>query len=438
MEKMTYALITFGCQMNLHDAERIRGALHARGWSECEPRYAEAVILLTCCVRESAERKLYGRLSSLKPLKEKRDTIIAVGGCLAQKEGTRLIAQAPYVDVVFGTHQYPHIADLLEQAGGGAVCSTALSGVRISGIPCSRLEEFRAWITITHGCDNFCSYCIVPYVRGSEVSRPLEDVAEEVGAHVAEGVREINLLGQNVDSYRRKEEGKSRFADLLRLLGSRYPEAWIRFTTSHPRDFDLAIVRSIAETANVCEYVHLPLQAGSDRILAAMNRGYRRAEYQVKVDELRRCVPGVSLTTDVIVGFPGESEEDFAATLEMLELCRFDGAFTFLYNPREMTAAADLPDDVDARVKQDRLRRVMEISRRLTSASLRGEVGSEQTVLVHGPSRKDPRRWSARTRNNKLVHFQRGEVNLTGVFARVEITAAGSWSLHGELKEILG
>jgi len=433
-----YALLTFGCQMNIHDAERIRGALDAGGWNECGTEDADAIIFMTCCVRGSAEQRLYGRLSSVKPLKEQRGTIIAVGGCLAQKEGLRLMERAPYVDVVFGTHQYPFIVELLAQSAAGRICATDLSGIDVSLVPCRRYDDFRAWITITHGCDNFCSYCIVPYVRGGEVSRPIREVTDEVGLQVAEGVKEINLLGQNVNSYRRKEEGRSRFAELLRLLGERYPGPWIRFTTSHPRDFDSEIMKAIAETGNVCEYVHLPLQAGSDRVLTAMNRGYGREEYMRKVDALRALVPGVSLTTDLIVGFPGESEDDFTATLEMVERCRFDAAFTFLYNTREGTAAAGLPGEVPEEVKHERLQRLMEVTRRMTSESLRSDLDTDQTVLVYGPSRKDPRRWSARTRTNRLVHFRRGESDLSGVFARVHITGAGNWSLQGELREVLG
>jgi tRNA-2-methylthio-N6-dimethylallyladenosine synthase len=430
-----YALLTFGCQMNLHDAERIRGVLETAGWEESDLEEAEAVILLTCCVRESAEQRLYGRLTSLKPLKESKGLILAVGGCLAQKEGLGLIQRAPHVDIVFGTHQYPHIDTLLSQGAEGRICATTMDGVRISGVPSRRREVFRAWVTITNGCDNYCSYCIVPYVRGSEESRTLEDVTQEAGVLVREGVKEINLLGQNVNSFRRKEDGRSRFSDLLRLLGQKYPEPWIRFTTSHPRDFDSDIIQAIADTDNVCEHVHLPLQAGSDRVLGDMNRGYSRSDYLATARELRSVVPGVSLTTDLIVGFPGEKEEDFKATLEMVELCRFDAAFTFLYNPREGTAAALLPDDVPPQVKSERLDRLMQVTRRLTAASLQAEVGSEQTVMVYGPSRKDPDRWSARTRSNKLVHFQRGGLELTGRLARVRITSAGSWSLQAEMLE---
>ncbi|MDD3717061.1 MAG: tRNA (N6-isopentenyl adenosine(37)-C2)-methylthiotransferase MiaB [Actinomycetota bacterium] len=432
-----YALLTFGCQMNLHDADFIRGALDAAGWRESALEEADAAVLLTCCVRQSAENRLYGRLASLKPLKEGSGLLIAVGGCMAQKEGVNLMRRAPHVDVVFGTHQYPDIAALLSRGTSGRVCATAMGGLSLSGQPRKRREDFRAWVTITSGCDNFCSYCIVPYVRGREESRTMEEVVEETGELVRQGVREVNLLGQNVNSFRRKEEGRSRFADLLRLLGRCCPEAWIRFVTSHPRDFDTDIMLAVTETANVCEYVHLPLQSGSDRVLGAMNRGYDRQGYLEKIRELRRIVPDVTLSTDLIVGFPGETEEDFEATLEMVELCRFDSAFTFVYNPREGTAAARRPDDVPRRVKGERLRRLAEATRVLTAASLSGEVGSERTVMVYGASRKDPARWSARTRGNKLVHFQRGDDDLTGRIARVRIVSAGSWSLHGELLEVI-
>jgi len=266
----------------------------------------------------------------------------------------------------------------------------------------------------------------------------MEDVLDEVGRHVCRGSREINLLGQNVNSYRRKEEGRSRFADLLRLMGERYPEVWIRFTTSHPRDFDTHIIRAIATTANVCEYVHLPLQSGSDRTLHAMNRGYTGREYLDKVLELRNTVDDISLTTDIIVGFPGESEDDFRDTLEMVEACGFDSAFTFLYNAREETAAARLLDDVPSEVKQERFERLLDLTGRLTAASLSREVGSESLAMVYGPSRKDPRRWAARTRQNRLVHFERQETDLSGLMVRLTITTAGSWSLQGELIEVLG
>ncbi|NPV58285.1 MAG: tRNA (N6-isopentenyl adenosine(37)-C2)-methylthiotransferase MiaB [Actinobacteria bacterium] len=432
-----FALLTFGCQMNIHDSERVAGLLEREGWVETEPESADAVILITCCVRESAERKLYARLAGLRTVKEK-GAVIAVGGCLAQKEGERLRERAPHVDLVFGTHRYPGIASLLEKAARGAVCSTSMDGLSLRGLPCRKREGFRCWVTITNGCDNFCTYCVVPYVRGREMSRPLEEVLEEVGAHVAGGAREVNLLGQNVDSYRRKEEGRSRFADLLRILGSSFPGVWLRFTTSHPRDFDLEVMRAIAETPGVCEYVHLPVQAGSDRVLEAMGRGYGRDEYLEKALALRREVVDVALSTDIMVGFPGESEEDFLATLELVEACRFETAYTFVFNPRPGTPAALLGDDVPPEVKRDRMARLTELTRRLTAQALLAEVGREREALVHGPSRRDSGFWVARTRKNFPVHFQRSVEDLTGRLVRVRVTGAGSWSLRGRLVEVLG
>jgi|YelNatPaOPRAMG01_1025707.scaffolds.fasta_scaffold00934_35 tRNA-2-methylthio-N6-dimethylallyladenosine synthase len=433
MEGKRFALVTFGCQMNVHDAERIAGILLASGWREVQPEEAEAVILLTCCVRESAEERLYGRLASLRPWKEERGILVAVGGCLAQKEGQRLLERAPHVDLVFGTHQFPRIAELLEEAATRRICALEMNGLCLAGLPTRRREKFRAWVTITHGCDNFCSYCVVPYVRGREASRPPGEILEEVGKLVAEGAREINLLGQNVNSYRLREEGRSRFADLLRLLGREFPDVWIRFTTSHPRDFDHRIMEAIAETENVCEHVHLPVQAGSDRVLQAMNRGYLAEDYLRKVEELRRLVDGVVLTTDLMVGFPGETEEDFRRTLELVERCRFDAAFTFIYNPRPGTAASRLDDDVPREVKLQRLERLAELTRRLTAESLRRRVGRVETVMVEGQSRKDEKMWKARTRGNQLVHFPKGSEDLTGMLAMVGITSSGSWSMHGEL-----
>jgi tRNA-2-methylthio-N6-dimethylallyladenosine synthase len=255
----------------------------------------------------------------------------------------------------------------------------------------------------------------------------------EVEMHVEEGVKEINLLGQNVNSYRRKEEGSGSFASLLCLLGERFPDTWIRFATSHPRDFDADIIKAIAETDNICEYIHLPLQSGSNTILEAMNRGYTREEYLDKATAVRNMIKGVSLTTDIIVGFPGERGKDFEQTIDMVERCSFDAAFTFLYNPRRGTSAYGMLDDVPPQLKQERLEELMDLTRRLTRQSMEMEVGKELQVLVQGPSRKDPGRWSARTRNNKLVHFPKGAKDLNGRFVRVLITAAGSWSLRGKL-----
>ncbi len=423
--------------MNIHDSERVAGLLEREGWVESEPEAADAVILITCCVRDSAERKLYGKLSELRAVKDKTGALIAVGGCLAQKEGEGLRRRAPYVDLVFGTHQYPAIPLLLSQAAQGAVTSISMEGPALRDLPCKRREGFRSWVAITNGCDNLCSYCVVPRVRGEERSRPMHEIVEEVGRHVADGVREVNLLGQNVNSYRRKEEGKSRFADLLRSLGSAYPRVWFRFTTSHPKDFDLEVMRAVADTPGVCEYVHLPLQAGSDRVLEAMNRGYGREEYLEKARSLREVVEGAALSTDIIVGFPGEREKDFQATLEMVELCRFEAAFTFIFNPRPGTPAALLEDDVPPEVKRERMQRLTGLTRLLTARALQAEVGKEREALVHGPSHRDPGFWTARTRRNFPLHFQRGSQDLTGRFVRVRVTGAGSWSLRGVLLGVI-
>lgn len=430
-----FALRVFGCQMNLHDGERVAGLLKESGWVEAPPEEADAVILLTCCVRQSAEERLFGYLSSLKTLKERRGALIAVGGCLAQKEGLAILERAPHVDLIFGTHNYPDIPRLLSEARQGRVVELEMRGLRLEGIPVSRRDSFRAWVTITHGCSNFCSYCIVPYVRGPEFSRTMDDVVREVAGHVAQGAREIHLLGQNVNSFRRREEGRSRFADLLRLLGREFPEVWIRFTTSHPRDFDAGIIEAVAETENVCEYVHLPLQSGSDRILQAMNRGYTSDEYVKKVDLLRRRVSGVVVSTDIMVGFPGETEDDFRRTLKVVEECLFDYAFTFIYNPRPGTAASRLPDDLPWEVKRERLERLAETTRRLTARSLRARLGKEEEVLVEGPSKKDPGRLAGRTRGNHLVHFPFSGRDLAGRVVRVKIASAGNWALYGSLSE---
>jgi len=433
-----YSLITFGCQMNQHDAERISGVLEACGWEQSAMlEDSDAVIILTCCVRESAEQRLYGRLAALKSLKGQKSVLIAVGGCLAQKEGERIFETAPHVDAVFGTHKYPDISEILTRAKDGRVCSLVMNGLHIAGVPCKRRQHFRAWVAITHGCSNYCSYCVVPFVRGSEESRPFHEIIEEIEMHVAEGVKEINLLGQNVNSYGRGERDVS-FAYLLREIGKRFPEAWIRFMTSHPKDFNQEIAHAIADTPNVCEYVHLPLQAGSDKVLKGMNRGYTANDYLEKVHILRDLVKNASLATDLIVGFPGESEQDFQKTLEMVELCRFDAAFTFIYNPRPGTVAARLSDDVPAEVKQHRLERLMNLTRYLTAESLRKEVGKEKIALVYGPSRKDPRRWEARTKENKIVHFRYNGEDLHGKLVKVAIKASGNWSLHGDFLKLMG
>jgi len=432
----TFHLITYGCQMNIHDSERIAGVLQQGGWREVRhPADADLVIFLTCCVRESAEERFWGRLNSLAPLKEKRGTLFAVGGCYAQLAGNEICLRAPWVDLVFGTTRYPELTELIARAGSNPACDIDWSELRLGGIPLARRESFRAWIPVITGCDNFCSYCVVPYVRGREASRPREEILEEVDAAVSEGAREVVLLGQNVDSYGRDRGEKGAFSCLLHEVAERWPQAWIRFLTSHPRDFGEELVRVIREHKNICRYIHLPLQAGSDRILRAMRRGYTLEEYLEKVELTRRVLPDAAISTDLMVGYPGEEEEDFEQTLQAVRACRFDSAYTFIYNPRPGTAAATLKEkEIPADVKRRRLVRLAELVQELSYGSNKAEVGKVVEVLVEGESprsRKTPYNLRGRTRTNRVVNL-RGKRELVGEVVKAHIARAGPWSLYAD------
>jgi len=431
MEKRFY-LRTFGCQMNRHDSERVAGILSRAGWGETRVAgEADAIIFMTCCVREGAENRVYGHLGDLKTLKrENPDLVIAIGGCMAQKEGERLLQRVPHLDLVLGTHQFTHIAELLEEAAREPVSTTALHGFELGGLPLARREAFRAWVPITSGCNNFCSYCIVPTVRGVEKSRPREEILAEVGNLVREGATEINLLGQNVNSYGRDICGRPVFDELLREMDAHFPDIWVRFVTSHPRDFSDHIIEAIAGCDSVCEYVHLPIQAGSDRVLELMNRGYTKEYFLGRIARLRDRVQGCAISTDILLAFPGETEEDFRETLDAVERSAFDSAFTFIYSPREGTPAALLPDNLAPEVKQDRFDRLQEQLRRLTLESNRREEGRILEVLVEGPSSKNPAVLTARTRHHKIVNFP-GDPDLAGSRVNVVIEQAGLWSLRG-------
>ncbi len=431
---MKFSTVVFGCQMNLHDSERIDGILTSEGWEKVDdPQKAEVVVILTCCVRGSAEERFWGYLQSLKPLK-KKGTVFAVGGCLAQEKGTAIFERAPHVDVVFGTHQYINIARLIRQSVDGPVCSLEMDGIDLSTYPMRRREHFRGWVPIIHGCNNFCSYCIVPYTRGREISRPLEEIMEEIDQLASEGVKEIVLLGQNVNSYGRDLYGRKQFHRLLKEVSERLPSVWIRFLTSHPRDFDKEIIKAISAHENICRYIHLPMQAGSDRILRRMNRGYDRDYYMKLVKTIREEIPTCSISTDIIVGFPGEGETDFQETLEAVERCAFDSAFTFIYNRREGTKAAKLRNEVPRQVVMDRFSRLTSLTDQLTFKSNLREVGSTQKILVEGRSKRNRQYMlKGRTSRNKVVNFQ-GEESLIGEFVQVEIVEAGKFSLIGKMR----
>jgi len=441
--------------MNEHDSERLAGLLAADGMEPADsPDDADVVVLNTCCIRENADNKLYGHLGRLKALKAARPELqIAVGGCLAQKDRELIRERAGHVDVVFGTHNLLRAPSLLAQArtDGPVVeildephATDALDGY--AGAPEPRREGgSSAWVTVQLGCDNSCTFCIVPIVRGPEVSRRMGDLLAEVEALAADGVREITLLGQNVNSYGRDlgaGQYRPRFADLLRALDAVEGIDRIRFTSPHPKDLRPETIAAMAECDAVCEHLHLPLQAGSDRTLARMHRGYTAARYLERLAAARAAVPDLAVTTDLIVGFPGETEADFAETLAVVDEADFDAAYTFVFSPRPGTPAAEMTDDfVPAEVSQDRMRRLVEVVERHAAARHDARVGRVEEVLVTGPSKHDAAQWSGRTRQNKLVHFPAdaapgGVRLLAGAMAQVRVARAAPHWLAGEVVEV--
>ncbi|HUQ38704.1 MAG TPA: tRNA (N6-isopentenyl adenosine(37)-C2)-methylthiotransferase MiaB, partial [Acidimicrobiales bacterium] len=447
----TYFVRTFGCQMNEHDSERIAGLLEADGLTAAtSPEEADVVVLNTCCIRENADNKLYGTLGHLKSLKERRPHMqIAVGGCLAQKDQDLIQRKAPQVDVVFGTHNVGRAGELLRRAEieGPVMEILDESEAFPSALPARRDLPYSAWIAIQIGCDNACAFCIVPSVRGKEISRPLTDIVAEVEAIAATGTVEVTLLGQNVNSYGRdlslaaRQAGASvrirpQFAELLRAVGAVDGIRRVRFTSPHPKDLSEATIAAMAEVPTVVEHLHLPLQSGSDRVLAAMHRGYTAERYLERLAAARSAVPDLAVTADIIVGFPGETDDDFARTLEVVAEAAYDSAYTFIFSPRPGTEAGDhmtdelvAPDVIAERF--DRLRVVVE---RSALRRHHDRIGRVEEVLVEGPSRRDPTMTSGRTRQNKLVHFAPVDgVVPAGSFADVRVTAAGPHHLVGEL-----
>ena len=438
---------TFGCQMNEHDSERIAGLLAADGMEATDDvETADVVVLNTCCIRENADNRLYGTLGHLKSLKARRPGLqIAVGGCLAQKDRDSILARAGHVDVVFGTHNLGRAAELLDEAREhGPVIeileeSAALgAGADPSALPTQRASDHSAWVTIQIGCDNSCTFCIVPIVRGAEVSRRLGDIVHEVEALAADGVSEITLLGQNVNSYGRDlgaGQYRPRFADLLREVSDVDGIRRVRFTSPHPKDLRPETVAAMAESEAVCEHLHLPLQAGSDRTLARMHRGYTAERYLQRLEAARAGIDDLAVTTDLIVGFPGESDADFERTLEVVDAAAYDAAYTFVFSPRPGTPAAAMHDDfVAAEVAKERMARLTELVERHALARHQARVGRVEEVLVEGPSKTDPTRRSGRTRQGKLVHFAADERDVpSGAYVDVLITRAAPHWLAGEL-----
>jgi tRNA-2-methylthio-N6-dimethylallyladenosine synthase len=468
-EPRRYLIRTFGCQMNEHDSERLAGLLEADGLIPTERLdEADVVVLNTCCIRENADNKLYGNLGHLKAVKDRRPNLqIAVGGCLAQKDQDLIQVRAPWVDAVFGTHNVGHASDLLRRSMTEGPVIEILEAAQLeddsafpSALPVHRELAHAAWVTIQIGCDNRCAFCIVPSVRGKEISRPFGQITAEVEQLAAAGTVEVTLLGQNVNSYGRdlttalrtdpywrqaaprtgpawtsddRPRARPLFADLLRAVARIEGIRRVRYTSPHPKDLRPETIEAMASEPVVCEHLHLPLQAGSDRTLAAMHRGYTAERYLERLTAARDAVPDLAVTTDLIVGFPGETEDDFERTLEVVAEVGYDSAYTFIFSPRPGTEAATRPADfVAADVAADRFARLKVTVERSALAKHEARVGRVEEVLVEGPSKRNPSMTSGRTRQNKLVHFPARLP--VGTFADVRITSAAPHFLTGELQ----
>lgn len=435
----TYFIQTYGCQMNKHDSERVAGLLEGMGLEPVDaPALADVVVFMTCCVRENADVRLKGVVSSLKYEKNAHPSmIIAVGGCIGQRDGQKLIDQIGHIDIVFGTQNIKELPELIQAAHDSKTPQVSIkeeSGDFASDLPTHRESPYHAWLPITVGCDNFCTYCVVPYVRGRERSRKLDDIVAEAQKLVSEGVKEITLLGQNVNSYGRDLYGEPRFAEVLKAVSATGIKR-LGFATSHPKDLTDETINAMAQSEACLDYLHLPFQSGSNIILKEMNRVYTREQYQALVDKVKNAMPGIALSTDIIVGFPGETEEDFTDTLSLYEYCGFDQAFTFIYSPREGTPAATMPHQISEEASQERFNRLVACVQKYAYENNQTLLDTDQNVLVEGTSKRDDTKLVGRSRQNKVVHFALPEGmsvdELLGKIVRVHIDNAQTWFLAG-------
>ena len=429
-----YHVTTFGCQMNAHDSERIKGMLESLGLGEIDdPAAADVVVLNTCTIREKPDQKLAAYLGDAAARKRRNpDMVVAVGGCYAEAQRERIFELYPFVDVAFGPGSIPHLGEWLGAGGHGVDRGRFGTHESFAGhLPQHRERRFQAWVQVSMGCNSVCSYCIVPAVRGLEQSRRPGDVLAEVSQLARDGVQEITLLGQNVNSWGRDlaPDITTEFGELLRACGAIEGIDRIRFTSPHPKDFREPVIAAMAETPAVCEQIHLPLQSGSSRVLRAMRRTYNADRYLALVGRLRDAIPDLALGTDIIVGFPGETEAEFAETLALVETVRFDSAFTFAYSPRHGTEAAEMPDQVHADVKRDRMERLVEVVQRIAAERNAERVGRVEQVLVEGHSRTDHSLLRGRTRRNTMVNF--GGDAEPGALVDVQIERATSTTLAG-------
>jgi tRNA-2-methylthio-N6-dimethylallyladenosine synthase len=436
---------TFGCQMNEYDSEKMADVLHAAQGMEKTDNPADADIILfnTCSVREKAQEKVFHDLGRVRALKKnKPGLLIGVGGCVASQEGAEIVKRAPYVDLVFGPqtlHRLPQLISARQATGRPQVDISFPEIEKFDHLPPAHVEGVTAFVSIMEGCSKYCSFCVVPYTRGEEISRPFGDVLAEIAGLASQGIKEVTLLGQNVNAYRGamnygEESEFSDFALLLEYIHEIPGIERIRYTTSHPREFTRRLIDAYQALPKLVSHVHLPVQSGSDRILALMKRGYTSLEYKSIIRRLRSVRPGISLTSDIIIGFPGESEADFAATMKLVEEMNFDDSFSFIYSPRPGTPAADLPDDTPYEVKLDRLQRLQKRLEQQAQVISREMVGSIQRVLVEGMSRKNGDELCGRTDNNRMVNFA-GHREKIGQFVNVTITEALSHSLRGDVEQ---
>ena len=437
---LKYYIETWGCQMNEEDSEKLSGMLKRQGYSRTDIKEEAQIILYnTCCVRENAENKVFGNLGHLKSLKRKNpDLIVGICGCMMQQEGMadKILKEFPYVNIIFGTHNAYKFPEYLNRVRTEGVQIKEIFNKEtdiVEGLPIDRESSVKAFVTIMYGCNNFCTYCVVPYVRGRERSRKPEDIIKEIKDLVAQGYKEITLLGQNVNSYGKGLEKEVSFAELLRMINEIDGLERVRFMTSHPKDLNMDVIKAIKECDKLCEQVHLPVQCGSDAILKKMNRHYTRDYYLDLVKKIKAEIPDVTLTTDLIVGFPGETEEDFQDTLELCKEVEYSSAFTFIYSRRNNTPADMMLNQIPDDVKHDRFNRLVAVINESVIAQNKAQEGKVVEVLVEGKSKNDETKWTGRTRNGRLVNFTGENVNV-GDLVNVKITKALNFSLTGEVQ----
>ena len=438
---LKYYIETWGCQMNEEDSEKISGMLKTQGYTQTEVREDASIIIFnTCCVRENAENKVFGNLGIVKHQKEKNpDLIVAICGCMMQQKGMadEVLSKFPFVDIIFGTHnayKFPEYLNRVKTEGVQIKEIFDKESEIVEGVPIDRKSNVKAFVTIMYGCNNFCTYCVVPYVRGRERSRKPEDIIKEIKDLVAQGYKEVTLLGQNVNSYGKGLEEEITFADLLRRINEIDGLERVRFMTSHPKDLNMDVISAIRDCDKLCEQIHLPVQSGSDRVLKVMNRHYTRDYYLDLARKIRKEIPDVTFSTDLIVGFPGETEEDFQDTLDLVNEVKYDAAFTFIYSRRNNTPADKMENQIPDDVKHERFNRLVAAVNEGIIAGNKAMEGKVVEVLVEGHSKNDESKLTGRTRNAKLVNFP-GCKELIGKLVNVKIVKANSFSLVGEIVE---